>query len=142
MSVQTISIRKEKMRPVHSPTIRSRYDYFYNMLPATLGQGGVGGGMMAEGAPVLVPGLNCSNFYDNQQADLFGDPIPPPPPTGFVDNYESELMYDPGGGRSPSVQYHYPSSSPAHAQHPPVVVRARSAVAHDYRSPSHHQNHQ
>lgn len=57
------------------------------MLPSTMGQANATG----------------SNFHDSPQANLFGDPIPPPPPTGFVDGYESEL-YDPGG-RSPSVTY-------------------------------------
>lgn len=59
------------------------------MLPSTMGQASATG--------------SGSNFHDSPQANLFGDPIPPPPPTGFVDGYESEL-YDPGG-RSPTVTY-------------------------------------
>ncbi|XP_055314698.1 protein stum [Sitodiplosis mosellana] len=44
------------MRSSHSPTIRSRYDYYYSS---------------------MSPASSAANFYDNQNQSLFGDPITP-----------------------------------------------------------------
>lgn len=67
-----------------------------------------------------------SNYHDNQQAaDLFGDPIPPPPPTGFVDNYDSEL-YDPGG-MPPNANF-LAAPGPSYGMGYTTVPRARSAT--------------
>lgn len=59
------------MRAMHSPSIRSRYDYFNNIAP-TQGLGG------SAGPP---------NFYDNHPlGSLFGEPVlPSPTTTGYLD---------------------------------------------------------
>lgn len=54
------------MRSTHSPSLRSRYDYYYtNPPPAT------------------------TNYFDNQNGSLFGDPVPPS--TGFIENLDNHL---------------------------------------------------
>lgn len=81
----------------------------------------------------MAQGGTSSTFFDNQQADLFGDPIPPPPPTGFVDNYDAEL-YDPGG-RSPRAHAYSNLLSPSNAfavQGYTPVPRSRSAMGYEY----------
>lgn len=61
------------MRSSHSPTIRSRYDYFH--------------------AP-MSPELSGSNLYDNQNQSLFGDPVSRS--TDFLETLDNHLY---GGER-------------------------------------------
>lgn len=56
------------MRSSHSPSIRSRYDYYYS---------------------ALSPGSSAANFYDNQNLSLFGDPVPPA--TDFLETLDNHL---------------------------------------------------
>lgn len=56
------------MRSSHSPTIRSRYDYYYSS---------------------LSPASSAANFYDNQNQSLFGDPVPPV--TDFIETLDNHL---------------------------------------------------
>lgn len=52
----------------HSPSVRSRYDYYYS---------------------TLSPGSSAANFYDNQNLSLFGDPVPPA--TDFLETLDNHL---------------------------------------------------
>lgn len=54
------------MRSTHSPSLRSRYDYYYTNPPAA-----------------------TTNYFDNQNGSLFGDPVPPS--TGFIENLDNHL---------------------------------------------------
>lgn len=85
-----------------------------------------------------------SNFYDNQQADLFGDPIPPPPPTGFVDNYDHGELYDPGGRSPAATTSQYSTNlSPAMTSYGygyTTVPRTRSALANEFRRAPHNSS--
>lgn len=54
------------MRSTHSPSLRSRYDYYYTNPPAV-----------------------ATNYFDNQNGSLFGDPVPPS--TGFIENLDNHL---------------------------------------------------
>lgn len=56
------------MRSSHSPTIRSRYDYYYSS---------------------MSPASSAANFYDNQNQSLFGDPVPPS--TDFLETLDNHL---------------------------------------------------
>lgn len=56
------------MRSSHSPTIRSRYDYYYSS---------------------MSPASSAANFYDNQNQSLFGDPVPPS--TDFLESLDNHL---------------------------------------------------
>lgn len=56
------------MRSTHSPSVRSRYDYYYS---------------------TLSPGSSAANFYDNQNLSLFGDPVPPA--TDFLETLDNHL---------------------------------------------------
>lgn len=56
------------MRSSHSPTIRSRYDYYYSS---------------------MSPSSSAANFYDNQNQSLFGDPVPPS--TDFLETLDNHL---------------------------------------------------
>lgn len=56
------------MRSSHSPTIRSRYDYYYSS---------------------MSPVSSAANFYDNQNQSLFGDPVPPS--TDFLETLDNHL---------------------------------------------------
>lgn len=56
------------MRSSHSPTIRSRYDYYYSS---------------------MSPASTAANFYDNQNQSLFGDPVPPS--TDFLETLDNHL---------------------------------------------------
>lgn len=56
------------MRSTHSPTIRSRYDYYYSS---------------------MSPASSAANFYDNQNQSLFGDPVPPS--TDFLETLDNHL---------------------------------------------------
>lgn len=64
------------MRSSHSPTIRSRYDYYYSS---------------------MSPASSAANFYDNQNQSLFGDPVPPS--TDFLETLDNHLY---GSFRRPS----------------------------------------
>lgn len=55
----------------HSPSLRSRYDYYYSSPTST--------------STATV----ATNFYENQHASLFGDPVPPS--TGFLENLDNHL---------------------------------------------------
>lgn len=59
-----------KMRSSHSPTIRSRYDYYYSSLS-------------------MSPVSSAANFYDNQNQSLFGDPVPPS--NDFLETLDNHL---------------------------------------------------
>lgn len=57
-----------------SSSLRSRYDYYYSISsPQT---------------------STAVNYYDNQEASLFGDPVPPAPSTtsGFSDTFSSSML--------------------------------------------------
>lgn len=56
------------MRSSHSPTIRSRYDYYYSS---------------------MSPASSAANFYDNQNQSLFGDPVPPS--NNFLETLDNHL---------------------------------------------------
>lgn len=56
------------MRSTQSPSLRSRYDYYYS---------------------TLSPGSSAANFYDNQNLSLFGDPVPPA--TDFLETLDNHL---------------------------------------------------
>ncbi|XP_063708768.1 protein stum [Culicoides brevitarsis] len=58
-----------------SSSLRSRYDYYYSI----------------SSPPLMSP---ACNYYDNQEASLFGDPVPPAPSTtsGFSDTFSSSLL--------------------------------------------------
>lgn len=56
------------MRSSHSPTIRSRYDYYYSS---------------------MSPASSAATFYDNQNQSLFGDPVPPS--TNFLETLDNHL---------------------------------------------------
>lgn len=56
------------MRSSHSPTIRSRYDYFYSS---------------------MSPELSGTNLYDNQNQSLFGDPVTRS--TDFLETLDNHL---------------------------------------------------
>lgn len=68
------------MRSSHSPTIRSRYDYYYSS---------------------MSPVSSAANFYDNQNQSLFGDPVPPS--TDFLETLDNHLY---GHLRRESVSNH------------------------------------
>lgn len=55
------------MRSSHSPTIRSRYDYYYSS---------------------MSPASSAANFYDNQNS-LFGDPVQPS--NNFLETLDNHL---------------------------------------------------
>lgn len=55
------------MRSTHSPSLRSRYDYYYTNPPTA----------------------TTTNYFDNQNGSLFGDPVPPS--TGFIENLDNHL---------------------------------------------------
>lgn len=55
------------MRSTHSPSLRSRYDYYYTNPPA----------------------VATTNYFDNQNGSLFGDPVQPS--TGFIENLDNHL---------------------------------------------------
>lgn len=55
-----------------SSSLRSRYDYYYS---------------------VTSPQSTALNYYDNQEASLFGDPVPPcSSSSGFSDSFNSSLL--------------------------------------------------
>ncbi|KAJ6647549.1 Protein stum [Pseudolycoriella hygida] len=56
------------MRSTLSPTLRSRYDYYYS---------------------AISPGSTAINFYEHQNQSLFGDPVPPA--TDFLETLDSHL---------------------------------------------------
>lgn len=56
------------MRSNLSPSLRSRYDYYYS---------------------TLSPASSATNFYENQNLSLFGDPVPPA--TDFLETLDSHL---------------------------------------------------
>lgn len=56
------------MRSTLSPTLRSRYDYYYS---------------------AMSPASTATNFYENQNQSLFGDPVPPA--TDFLETLDSHL---------------------------------------------------
>lgn len=56
------------MRSTLSPTLRSRYDYYYS---------------------AMSPASTASNFYENQNQSLFGDPVPPA--TDFLETLDNHL---------------------------------------------------
>lgn len=56
------------MRSTLSPTLRSRYDYYYS---------------------AMSPGSTATNFYENQNQSLFGDPVPPA--TDFLETLDNHL---------------------------------------------------
>ena len=56
------------MRSTQSPSLRSRYDYYYS---------------------ALSPGSSAVNFYENQNLSLFGDPVPPA--TDFLETLDNHL---------------------------------------------------
>lgn len=74
------------MRSSHSPTIRSRYDYYYSS---------------------MSPASSAANFYDNQNQSLFGDPVPPH--TDFLETLDNHLYGSFRRGSSNAV----PMRSPA-----------------------------
>lgn len=69
------------MRSSHSPTIRSRYDYYYSS---------------------MSPSSSAANFYDNQNQSLFGDPVPPS--TDFLETLDNHLY---GSLRRSSSLHHH-----------------------------------
>ncbi|GAB0090799.1 hypothetical protein DMENIID0001_055620 [Sergentomyia squamirostris] len=79
------------MRSTHSPTIRSRYDYYY----------------------AISPPSSATNYYDNHGGSLFGDPVPPPP-AGFLENLDTYLYGNVRRGSSAmastSTFSHHPAS--------------------------------
>lgn len=58
------------MRSTNSSSLRSRYDYYYS-------------------SPTSATSTAATNYYENQHASLFGDPVPPS--TGFLENLDSHL---------------------------------------------------
>lgn len=56
------------MRSALSPTLRSRYDYYYS---------------------AMSPASTATNFYENQNQSLFGDPVPPA--TDFLETLDNHL---------------------------------------------------
>lgn len=56
------------MRSTLSPTLRSRYDYYYS---------------------AMSPASTATNFYENQNQSLFGDPVPPA--TDFLETLDNHL---------------------------------------------------
>lgn len=56
------------MRSTQSPSLRSRYDYYYS---------------------TLSPGSSAANFYEHQNLSLFGDPVPPA--TDFLETLDNHL---------------------------------------------------
>lgn len=96
-NIYNTSREKQNMRSSHSPTIRSRYDYYYSS---------------------MSPASSTANFYDNQNQSLFGDPVPPA--TDFLETLDNHLY---GSLRRSSNVYNHISnqnnniSSSVH-QHP------------------------
>lgn len=68
------------MRSSHSPTIRSRYDYYYSS---------------------MSPASSAANFYDNQS--LFGDPVAPS--TDFLETLDNHLYGSFRRGSNVSSEY-------------------------------------
>lgn len=56
------------MRSTLSPTLRSRYDYYYSAMSTA---------------------STATSFYENQNQSLFGDPVPPA--TDFLETLDSHL---------------------------------------------------
>lgn len=56
------------MRSQLSPSLRSRYDYYYSS---------------------MSPASSAVNYYENQNQSLFGDPVPPS--TDFLESLDSHL---------------------------------------------------
>lgn len=69
------------MRSAQSPMLRSRFDYYYPPPPTT--------SITTTAAGVGVTPTASQSYYDNQNASLFGDPVPPS--TGYMENLDNHL---------------------------------------------------